>query len=80
MSEKIYHARIAALSMAQCAAVVTFLRSHGEDHHATQVDEAMDRMTEILAQELGMEVLTQAMNWVSEQAWESTNTTPPISH
>ncbi|MEM7169893.1 MAG: hypothetical protein AAF530_06960 [Pseudomonadota bacterium] len=80
MTDNVYHARIAALSMAQCASVVTFLRSHGEQDHAASVDQAIERMTEILAAELGRDVLTQAMNWVSEQTWDQTNPPSAVPH
>lgn len=68
--DQTYHARVAALSITHGAALVKLLRAHGREEHANNVEAALNEFIEIISLEVGQPVLTQAMNWVSNEAWD----------
>jgi hypothetical protein len=68
LKDEAYQARVAALSIAQCTTVVTFLRARGQDAHAENVEAAINAVTAIISDELGRDTFAQAMKWVSDQA------------
>ena len=69
MSDPIHNARIAALSMANGAALAKLLRAHGRDGHADAVEAALSEVAEIVSTEVGRRTLSEAMSWVSDQVW-----------
>ncbi len=72
MKDETYQARVAALSIAQCATVANFLRARDQDEHAENVEAAINAVIAIISDELGRDTLAQAMEWVSDQAGEGT--------
>lgn len=70
MSDPIYNARIAALSMANGTALAKLLRAHGRDDHADAVEAALSEVAEIVSTEVGRHTLSAAMSWVSDQVWD----------
>ena len=68
--DQTHHARVAALSIAHGSALVKLLRAHGRDEHADNVEAALNEFVEIVSVEVGQPILTQAMNWVSDEAWD----------
>ncbi len=67
MQDKIYQARVAALSLAQCNTVVTLLRAHGEDEQADNMASAISVVASIVSNELGKETLANAISWASDE-------------
>ena len=67
MQDKIYQARVAALSLAQCNTVVTLLRAHGEDEQADNMESAISVVASIVSNELGKETLANAISWASNE-------------
>ena len=67
MQDKIYQARVAALSLAQCNTVVTLLRAHGEDEQADNMESAISVVVSIVSNELGKETLANAISWASNE-------------
>ncbi len=65
--DKAYQARVAALSIAQCATIVNLLRAHGEDEHADNVEAAISMVIAIISNELGRDTLSRAMKWASDK-------------
>ena len=65
--DKAYQARVAALSIAQCATTVNFLRAHGHDEHADNVEAAISMVIAIISNELGRDTLSRAMKWASDK-------------
>ena len=68
MTDKTYQARIAALSMIQCTTVVNYLRAHDQNEHAENVEAAIGVVAAIFSDELGREILAQAIKWASDEA------------
>lgn len=68
-----HYARVAALSIAHGSALAKLLRAHGRDSHAEAVEAALDEFVGIVSDEVGQQILTQAMNWVSDAAWGTEN-------
>jgi hypothetical protein len=68
--DQMYHARVAALSIAHGSALAKLLRAHGRDRHAENVEAALNAFVEIVSVEVGQPILIQAMNWVSDEAWD----------
>ena len=68
--DQTHHARVAALSIAHGSALVKLLRAHGRDAHADNVEAALNEFVEIVSMQVGQPILTQAMNWVSDEAWD----------
>ncbi len=69
VEDQTHYAKIAALSIAHGSALVKLLRAHGQDTHAANVEAALDEFVEIVSNEVGQRILTQAMNRVSDAAW-----------
>lgn len=67
MDHKIHQARVAALSLAQCATTVTLLRANGENQHADNMEAAISAAVTIVSDQLGRDTLEQAMRWASEK-------------
>lgn len=69
VEDQTHYAKVAALSIAHGSALVKLLRAHGRDRHAANVEAALDEFVEIVSNEVGPRILTQAMNLVSDTAW-----------
>ena len=67
MKDKTYQARVTALSIAQCTAVVKFLRANGQNEHAENVEAAINMVVAIVSNELGRDILAQAMSWAIDE-------------
>jgi hypothetical protein len=67
LQDKIYQARVAALSLAQCNTVVTLLRAHGQDEQANNMESAISVVVSIVSNELGKETLANAISWASDE-------------
>ncbi len=67
MDHKIHQARVAALSLAQCATAVTLLRAHGENEHADSMEAAISAALSIVSDQLGSDRVEQAMRWASDR-------------
>ena len=71
---------MAALWMLHGNACVKLLRSHGRTGHADSFAAALHAVAEIVAEELGIDTLTAAMDWASNQLWsgpETVSAAPP---
>ena len=73
-----YNARVAALSMANGAALAKLLRAHGLGAHADNIESALAAIADIISTEVGRDRLTEAMSWVSDQIWNC-GEMPPMS-
>lgn len=71
VEDQTHHARVAALSIAHGAALAKLLRAHGRDDHAKNIEAALNEFTDIVAKEVGPQMLTRAMHWVTDEAWGS---------
>jgi hypothetical protein len=69
LSDPVHNARIAALSMANGAALAKLLRAHGRGEHANAIEAALAEVAEIVSTEVGRRTLSEAMSWVSDQVW-----------
>jgi hypothetical protein len=69
LSDPVHNARIAALSIANGAALAKLLRAHGRGTHADAIEAALSEVAEIVSTEVGRRTLSEAMSWVSDQAW-----------
>ncbi len=67
MEHKTHQARVAALSLAQCATAVTLLRAHGENEHANSMEAAISVVVSIVSNQLGSDTVAQAMSWASAE-------------
>ena len=67
MKDKVYKARVAALSLVQMSSVVNLLRAHGETQHAEGVEAAKDAVIAIIGRQLGPDTLAHAMKRVSDE-------------
>lgn len=76
VKDQTYHARVAALSIAHGSALAKLLRAHGRDVHADNVEAALNEFVGIVTDEVGPQTLTQAMNWVSAEAWGANDADP----
>jgi hypothetical protein len=70
VTDQIYNARVAAISMANGAALAKLLRAHGRAEHAEAIEAALSEVVDIVSTEVGRRTLTEAMSWVSDQIWE----------
>ncbi len=52
-------------------ACVKLLRAHGRTGHADSFAAALREVADIVAGELGLDTLTAAMDWASNQIWGS---------
>jgi len=62
-----YNARMAALWILHGAACVKLLKSHGRALHAENFEAALREFTDIVADEVGHDRLTEAMDWAADQ-------------
>ncbi len=69
VEDQTHYARVAALSIAHGGALVKLLRAHGRAGHADNVEAALTEFVGIVSDEVGQQILTQAMNWVSDATW-----------
>ena len=69
MMNRDQRARVAALSVLHASACAKLLRAHGRVGHAANLEAAVDEVTKIVADHLGQDTLTAAMNWASDQLW-----------
>ncbi len=76
MSDPVHNARIAALSMANGAALAKLLRAHGRGPHADAIEAALSEVAEIVSTEVGRRTLSEAMSWVSDQVWNCGQPSP----
>lgn len=74
MIDRDHHARIAALSVLHAGACARLLRAHGRACHAANLEAAVNEVTKIVADYLGHDALTAAMDWASDQLWSSAGT------
>jgi len=71
MRDREHVARVAALWILHGNACVKLLRAHGRTGHAESCAEALHEVAEIVAQEVGREILSAAMDWASNKLWGS---------
>ena len=64
-----HRARIAALSVLHAGACAKLLRAHGRAGHAANLEAAVSEVTQIVANYLGHDTLTAALDWASDQLW-----------
>jgi hypothetical protein len=76
LSDPVHNARIAALSMANGAALAKLLRAHGRGDHADALEAALAEVAEIVSTEVGRRTLSEAMSWVSDQVWNCDQPSP----
>ena len=67
MKDKIYQARVAALSLSQCTTVVNLLRAHRQGDHADNMETAINVVASLISNEIGRDTLAQAMSWASNE-------------
>ncbi len=80
MRDRQHDARVAALWILHGGTCVKLLRAHGREGHAQSFAAALDEVAAIVADQVGRETLTEAMDWASDQLWgsaESAATAPP---
>ena len=76
MTDREHDARVAALWILHGNACVKLLRAHGRAGHAESFAQALHEVAEIVAQEVGREILIAAMDWASSQLWGGPETAP----
>lgn len=67
MTGQDYNARMAALWILHGAACVKLLKSHGRVLHAENFEAALREFADIVADEVGHDTLTEAMDWAAGQ-------------
>lgn len=70
MAEESERARLAAASLAQGAAMANLLRAYGRGEHASQLEAALAELTDIIAEQVGREALSDALDWITDQTWD----------
>ena len=78
MRDREHDARVAALWILHGKACVKLLRAHGRAGHAESFAQALHEVAEIVAQEVGRDILSAAMDWASSQLWGSPETASAI--
>ncbi len=78
MRDREHDARVAALWILHGNACVKLLRAHGRAGHAESFAAALHEVAEIVADEVGREILRAAMDWASSQLWGSPETASVI--
>ena len=78
MMDRDHRARVAALSVLHACACAKLLRAHGCAGHAANLEAAVGEVTKIVANHLGHDTLTAAMDWASDQLWSHCE--PGASH
>ena len=79
VSDSVRSARVAAISMANGAALAKLLRAHGRSDHADAIDAALNEVADIVSTEVGRRTLSEAMSWVSDQVWNCDELAPTSS-
>lgn len=74
MRDREHDARVAALWILHGNACVKLLRAHGRAGHADSFAAALHEVAEIVAGEVGRDILSAAMDWASNQLWGSPET------
>lgn len=69
MSDRRYHAKLAALSLMHGASLAKLLRAHGRATHADRFEAALGEAMNIIASKVGKDELAAAMDWASDQVW-----------
>lgn len=77
MKDRQRDARVAALWILHGGACAKLLRAHGRDNHAENFEAALGQVAEIVADQVGRDTLTEAMDWASNQLWGSPDIEPP---
>jgi len=82
VTDEVRSARVAAISMANGAALAKLLRAHGRAAHADAIDAALNEVADIVSTEVGRRTLSEAMSWVSDQVWHCDELPPgsPARH
>lgn len=62
-----YNARMAALWIMHGTACIKLLRAHGRTLHADNFEAALREFVDIIADEVGRDTLTEAMDWAAGQ-------------
>lgn len=62
-----YNARMAALWIMHGTACIKLLRAHGRALHADNFEAALREFVDIIADEVGRDTLTEAMDWAAGQ-------------
>lgn len=62
-----YNARMAALWIMHGTACIKLLRAHGRSLHADNFEAALREFVDIIADEVGRDTLTEAMDWAAGQ-------------
>jgi hypothetical protein len=63
VKDEAQQARVVALSLAHCTSIVTLLRASRQEELAAGVEAAIGATMGLVANELGRETLTKAMDW-----------------
>ncbi|HYB10689.1 MAG TPA: hypothetical protein VEJ16_13550 [Alphaproteobacteria bacterium] len=71
MNDREHDARVAALWILHGGACVKLLRAHGRYDHAENFEDALNEVASIVADEVGEDTLSAAMDWASDQLWGS---------
>ena len=66
-NDEAQQARVVALSLAHCTAMVTLLRASNEENHAANVEAAIGVTMGLVANELGRETLANAIDWARRE-------------
>lgn len=67
MTGQDYNARMAALWILQGTACVKLLKAHGRSLHADNFEAALREYVDIIADEVGRDTLSEAMDWAAGQ-------------
>ena len=69
MKDRDHDARVAALWILHGGACAKLLRAHGRVGHADNFEAALSEVAEIVADRVGRDTLSAAMDWASDQLW-----------
>lgn len=69
MRDREHDARVAALWILHGGACVKLLRAHGRGGHAESFEAALSEVASIVADQVGQDMLSAAMDWASNQLW-----------
>jgi hypothetical protein len=79
MTDADFNASLAAVWLVHGHALARLLHHHGQTEHADNVERALDTFMEIVSDEVGGDVLRQAMDRMTESLWQSEGTSL-VSH
>ncbi|MDJ0948710.1 MAG: hypothetical protein QNJ94_07300 [Alphaproteobacteria bacterium] len=63
-------ARIVALWIMHGMACAKLLREHGRRDHASNFETALDELRDILADQVGRDELSRALDWATSELWD----------